>query len=330
MKISAKLHSLEVFKLFLSNSYKIILYKKEVMDMKHTPLRRISVLLLTAGIIFISGCSNSRAGTKIEETQPIIINDPKRYIESIFPEVAVEKDLVYSEAKNYKGDNEKLLLDIISPSGDTEKNRPAIVWVHGGGFFTGSKDGGIERDFAIEFAKKGYVALSINYRLRENPSTDWEGTIQDATTDLANAVNWLVDNADTYGVNKDHIALAGYSAGGSTIVSLCYGNWETVKWKEDSIFAAVSLAGGESWSGVPPKDSPPAFLIHGTADSAVAFSQTESLAQKLKKAGIEHTLYPLTDASHDITPSYNEIMDVTTKFLHKLLTGKEAVIPNSN
>ena len=58
-----------------------------------------------------------------------------------------------------------LKLDVYQPHGDTVTKRPAIVWVHGGGFKTGTKTSGEIVDQANEFAKRGYLNVSIDYRL---------------------------------------------------------------------------------------------------------------------------------------------------------------------
>src|SRR5205814_49223 len=56
-------------------------------------------------------------------------------------------------------------LDMYAPTGDTLTKRPAIVWVHGGGFAGGDKTSGELVDESNVFSKKGYVNVSIDYRL---------------------------------------------------------------------------------------------------------------------------------------------------------------------
>ncbi len=56
------------------------------------------------------------------------------------------------------------------PTGDTVTSRPAIVWVHGGSFSGGTKDSPEIVAEANAFAKKGYVNVSIEYRLRSGCS----------------------------------------------------------------------------------------------------------------------------------------------------------------
>ena len=60
--------------------------------------------------------------------------------------------------------------DIYTPTGDTQTSRPAMIWVHGGAFAAGDKAKAPYPKLANEFAQRGYVALSINYRLMSTES----------------------------------------------------------------------------------------------------------------------------------------------------------------
>ena len=59
-----------------------------------------------------------------------------------------------------------------------------IVWIHGCGFKFGRD---MTQSYIVKmaslFAKKGYVDLSIDYRLREHPKDDLTATITDAVGD---------------------------------------------------------------------------------------------------------------------------------------------------
>ena len=56
-------------------------------------------------------------------------------------------------------------MDIYTPDGDTERNRPLILYMHGGTFYAGSKSNTDCIDFCKSMAKRGYVTASLNYRL---------------------------------------------------------------------------------------------------------------------------------------------------------------------
>ena len=89
-----------------------------------------------------------------------------RYKDEIFHRVEAETDVRYGFAPASAGDaGGPLLLDLYEPRGDRLARRPAIVWVHGGGFSTGDKRDKLTRVLAKVFARRGYVTVSINYRL---------------------------------------------------------------------------------------------------------------------------------------------------------------------
>ena len=80
-------------------------------------------------------------------------------------QVDITRDLQYGSATAQSGTPTALKLDLYQPRGDTQTKRPALVWVHGGGFSGGDKADPADADFSTTFAKLGYVVVSINYRL---------------------------------------------------------------------------------------------------------------------------------------------------------------------
>ena len=64
--------------------------------------------------------------------------EPVRYKSVVFDKVDVKKDVEFRTVTNVKGETETLKLDVYQPAGDTERKRPAILWLHGGGFRPGS------------------------------------------------------------------------------------------------------------------------------------------------------------------------------------------------
>ncbi|MCH5377998.1 MAG: alpha/beta hydrolase [Planctomycetes bacterium] len=125
-------------------------------------------------------------------------------------EVTVEEGITYSKA----GDQE-LKLDLAKPDGDGPF--PAIVFIHGGGWLGG--DRAHFRPLAEEAAKRGYVGLTISYRLmkfdqEKKETTTAEPIFPAQIHDCKAAVRWLRAHADKYHVDKNWIGVAGGSAGG--------------------------------------------------------------------------------------------------------------------
>jgi pectinesterase len=99
-----------------------------------------------------------------------------------------------------------LKLDLSLPAAEGAAPRPAIVFVHGGGWRAG-----VRANFApmaIRMAERGYAAATISYRL----ST--EAPYPAAIVDAKAAVRWVRAHAGEYGIDPRRIAIAGGSAGG--------------------------------------------------------------------------------------------------------------------
>ena len=122
-------------------------------------------------------------------------------------DITVPEGLVFDVDVPYGTASERQRLDILYRK-DGPALQPAIIHIHGGGWYTGGKGG--ERTFAVmqHFAEAGYVALSIEYRLADDV------TFPAAVEDCKLAVRWLRAHAETYGVDPDHIGAIGASAGG--------------------------------------------------------------------------------------------------------------------
>lgn len=124
----------------------------------------------------------------------------------------------------------ELKLDLFEPQG-APAGRPALVIVHGGGFSGGSRTQSELRSFAEYFTSRGWVSISIDYRLTGDRGTlppQWAQYVEDkvppalqgqaaalypAARDAKAAVRWLYANAATYQIDTDHVTAMGGSAG---------------------------------------------------------------------------------------------------------------------
>jgi acetyl esterase/lipase len=89
------------------------------------------------------------------------------------------------------------------------KERPLIVWIHGGAFLFGSKEGFAAEPVPLDFLLEGYAVASINYRL--SPEAIFPAQLEDCKA----AIRWLRAHADEYGINSNRIGVWGASAGGN-------------------------------------------------------------------------------------------------------------------
>ncbi len=141
-----------------------------------------------------------------------------RYIDQIFTsaEIVMTSGKQFSTITDQYGTH-TLLMDIYTPpASDPVALRPLIIWIHGGNF-----SGGGRADFtaySIEFARRGYVAATIDYRLFKayNPSALTNDAVQAAQVDTEAAINYLKANAATYRIDANLPIVGGWSAGSST------------------------------------------------------------------------------------------------------------------
>ena len=240
-----------------------------------------------------------------------------------YPEdVRMEADAAYlPEGRKEKAD---LYFPLEVPAGSA---LPAVVVIHGGGFNDGDKARPREINLCRHLALNGYVAMSINYKLRKmKDQVTWPQSVYDAKT----AVRWLRVNADKLGIDPGRIGAVGFSAGGNLAAMLAttgpadgldpaephggvsasircgvdfYGAVDLMNYHDMKMFAKTREEAPELYhkgsplTYVDPKD-PPLLMIHGTEDKTVPLSQSETLAAALKKAGVEHELIVVPGGPH--------------------------------
>lgn len=147
---------------------------------------------------------------------------PSRYLQAQFP-VDTLKDVVYGNAPQlttiYISENftdpYDLKMDIYLPAGDTLARRPCLMMAFGGAFLIGAKEDEDVRSVCDSFARKGYVAASINYRLGLNTAinSSAERAVWRGAQDWSAAIRFLKEKADDYGIDTNMIFIGGASAG---------------------------------------------------------------------------------------------------------------------
>jgi acetyl esterase len=117
-------------------------------------------------------------------------------------EIEVDRDVSY-------GSDPRQRLDLYRPVG--VEPRALVIYVHGGGFRTLSKE--THRPMARILARAGYAVANIDYRLA--PEAVYPAAPQDAVS----ALRWLAERADEYDFPLDRIIWAGESAGANIATS---------------------------------------------------------------------------------------------------------------
>jgi hypothetical protein len=160
-----------------------------------------------------------------------------RYLEDVGDEIVVTSNVVYGSNIGIISQTpalEELKMDLYQLAGDdTTTNKPVVIMLHTGSFLPAIANGqptGDKTDNAIvemckRFAKKGYLAVALNYRLGWNPVSTSEDVrrstlIQAAyrgLQDTKTAVRFLrksaAEDGNPYGVG-DKFAIGGYGTGG--------------------------------------------------------------------------------------------------------------------
>lgn len=106
----------------------------------------------------------------------------------------VETDVQYGE-----GGGVPLFLDIIRPAAPSEQPRPAIVYVHGGGWWEGDRSYGYIPNLIL--AKLGFFTVTISYRLSQ--IAPYPAQIHDVKA----AIRFLRANAEALGIDPGRIGV---------------------------------------------------------------------------------------------------------------------------
>lgn len=204
--------------------------------------------------------------------------------------------LQYGTAVNASGQTQSLQLDLYLPPA-TGQPRPVAILIHGGSFISGNR--GQMATQARSFARRGYVAASISYRLNPGMGSSPDplvflDTAFKAIDDGMESVRWLRANASTYGIDTTRITMVGTSAGGA--IALGVGAIEDASPGgplaafSPRIQAAVStganLTPGLDLIAFSGTDSP-SLLFHYETDTVTAMTGADALAtcDALRTAG---------------------------------------------
>jgi acetyl esterase/lipase len=240
------------------------------------------------------------------------------------PQIKTENDVVYA----HHGEQD-LKLDITEPA-EGDGPFPAVLVIHGGAWRAGNKRD--SQQVMATFAKKGYVAVSPQYRFC--PKEPFPAQV----IDVKAAVRWVREHAPQHKVDSDHIGAMGFSAGGH--LSLMLGVTDPKDGLEGEISdkapssrvqAVVNYFGPSDLGasdfpeitkplirdflgGAPKekpeetkkaspitfvtKDDPPILTFQGTRDPLVPHSQATKLADALTSAGVPGRVELIVGGGH--------------------------------
>lgn len=239
------------------------------------------------------------------------------------PELELLRDVEFG-----KGGDRPLRLHLVKPKNTPTEPLPVLVWIHGGGWTGGSRDGGIGN--CVQWARRGYIGVAIEYRF--SGEAKFPAQIEDCKC----AIRFLRAKAKEYHLDPDRIGVAGHSAGGhlcallgtsahlpelegkggwsefsSAVQAVCdaSGPADFPTWGDDAHPAVKGLLGdavtkkSELAALASPvthvrKTSPPFLIIHGDQDDVVPVWQGKAMHAALEKAGADSTLLVLEGVKH--------------------------------
>src|SRR5690606_37726861 len=184
-----------------------------------------------------------------------------RYYEKQF-QVKNTFNIPFGSAVKYDGTTQTLLMNVYEPQNDTvfDGNRPLLIFAFGGSFTSGFRLSPDIVRLCNEFAQRGYVAVSIDYRLGFDTGTDSDTNQFKAlirgVQDMKAAVRYFYKNAqevNTYRVDTNKIFIGGVSAGAFIALNYAYGKTDTLSFPAPGFAFPVleELGGTEGNSGSP-------------------------------------------------------------------------------
>ena len=193
-----------------------------------------NILITLVFSLVIISCSKDDDSVVISEQGIPIVKQSAIY------EVSEEKNIIYAEGLSHESLNSPnymvvpLKLDLYAPI-NNDNNRPVFMFIHGGAFENGSKEQPAIINIANFYASRGWVFISIDYRLKNDNGTipiEWANfasslpvsdddkasfnAMYPAQRDAKAALRWIIANKENYNINTDYITVGGASAGANT------------------------------------------------------------------------------------------------------------------
>ena len=119
-----------------------------------------------------------------------------------------------------------LKLNVFTPASDN-RARPVMVWLHGGGFTSGSGNYLIY-DGTFLAKKEDVVVVSVTHRLNifgflhlaDLGGEEWAGATNAGAQDLVAALQWVKDNIAAFGGDPERVTIFGQSGGGGKVTTV--------------------------------------------------------------------------------------------------------------
>jgi len=276
-----------------------------------------------------------------------------RFIDEVFDEVTITENIVYGNAPDlpfiflfeWNTYDIDLHIDVYEPSGDTMQDRPVIIFAHSGAFFSGSKEAQDMVALCEASAKRGYVAVSMEYRLGLNILSSYSGerAVYRGVQDGSAVIRYLREYHNNFNIDYDKIFFWGSSAGSFIGLHLSYIEeserpLSTYGNEFDPDLGCIQCEGNDydhfdkptalisTWGAVSDLnyideyENVPVALFHGTSDLVVPYDEgypftlnitlpyvygSSKIANKLAELNINHSLVLEDGEGHEYYGALN-------------------------
>jgi pimeloyl-ACP methyl ester carboxylesterase len=270
----------------------------------------------------------------------------QRYQTDVFSFVDSTVNIAYGAAPDYQGTNQILYLDFYEPQGDPLVKRPLLIYVHGGGFTSGSRKLKSIQLICEKMAKKGYAVANIDYRLDPNFSLYSSNTdrraMTDAMHDLRAAIRFFKANRNLYKVDTANIIIGGESAGAATAMMSTYVDKqsELISYPQSNPNDIEGNSGNPGYSSktktvlclcgllidtlaMESSNDNPYLWVHGSSDPLVPISFAEWINIRADHIGLSHQKHIFQGATHCpwyyTLPNWETYLDSTVNYITDFL-----------
>lgn len=205
----------------------------------------------------------------------------------LFVQVVLAQNENFQTLTYFQNDSTKLDLDLFLPKEKSDDATSLVIFVHGGGFATGTREGG--RDLCKFLADNGIAAATISYTLymkETNQSFGCNGiltekvrAIQIAANQFWQATQYFITHSGEYNIDTQKIFMAGSSAGAETIYGAAYWDPKIMGIYPLNLPKDFKYAGLISGAGamvdinlITKKTKLPSLFFHGTCDNVVPYN----------------------------------------------------------
>ncbi|MEM5565017.1 alpha/beta hydrolase [Psychroserpens sp. AS72] len=254
---------------------------------------------------------------------------------------------------------DSLKLDVYTPEKLSDSTKlPVVIWMHGGGFSGGSRDGVEEQQLMKYLTENGFIGVSISYRLLRNGAITGFGcqcskeeklfTFAKAAEDFLDATNYLIQNSDSLHVNPKKIIAGGSSAGAEAVLSAVY--MKDFFIEDTSDYENIKYAGLISFAGamvdenyITKENAVPTVLFHGTNDNMVPYLKASHhlcnrneigylilngsgvIVTRLEKINMPYYLFRVEGAQHEVSSINFKELDNIKQFINNTVLDSKVI-----